>query len=141
MTRKIRKHKKKIVLLKQPMVKETLHVQKGSIFLNKAQSDRISYSVLRNTHNKLRTIQNISYEINIEGSWEWIVRYDDHAGSGTLHKHTRISLDSDKDVRSGEGIKRYKDKDYELTWVCKDIKRNYLFFRRKFLRNMGIDLY
>lgn len=75
------------------------------------------------------------------GQWEWVVRYDDHGGTGLLHRHFRISLTDNSQVESTAGIKRYKNKDYELTWVCNDIKRNYLTFRSKFLKNMGLDLY
>jgi len=118
-----------------------LHIQSGNIPLNKAQTDKISFSVLRNEKNRLKKIENISYEINIDGHWEWIVRYDDHGGKGPLHRHFRVSLKDNKIVESTGGIKKYKNKDYELTWVCNDIRRNYLIYRSKFLKNIGLDLY
>ena len=127
--------------LKKIPQKEALHTQSGNIPLNRAQTDRISFSVLRNDKNKIRKIENISFEINIEDYWEWIVRYDDHGGTGPLHRHFRVSLKDNSTVESYAGIKKYKDKDYELTWVCGDIKRNYLTFRSKFLKNNGLDLY
>ena len=139
--KKIRKHFKRILPLKKPAPKEDLYTQIGNILLNMAQTDRISFSVLRNNKNKLRKIENISYEIRIKDKWEWIVRYDDHGGKGLLHRHYRVSLTENQEIESSAGIKRYKNKDYELTWVCKDIKRNYLIFRTKFLKNMGLDLY
>lgn len=140
---KRRKHVKNIYPIKKPsiIIKETLHAQNGSVPLNIVQTDRISFSVLRDEKNRIRKIENISYGIHIEGKWEWIVRYDDHGGKGPLHRHIRISLEDEKVVESTAGIKKYKNKDYELTWVCNDIKRNYLIFRSKFLKNMGIDLY
>ena len=88
-----------------------------------AKTDRISFSILRNEKNKLRKIENISYEIAIEDRWEWIVRYDDHGGNGILHRHFRISLKDVRVVESAAGIKKYKNKNHELTWVCNDIKR------------------
>lgn len=141
MPRRIRRHTKYIYPIKKPVVKEDLHNQKGDIPLNVANSDRISFSVLRDDGNKLKVIQNISYEIYIDGNWEWVVRYDDHAGKGQLHRHIRISLKDDSEVESAAGIKKYRNKNYELTWVCKDIQRNYLVFRSKFLKNSGLDLY
>jgi len=142
MVKGIRKHIKKILPFIKPISKEDLHTQNGNIPLNKAQADRISFSVLKNNQNRLRKIENISYEINIEDKWEWIVRYDDHGGQGLLHRHYRISLTDNSEIESFAGIRRYKNKDYELTWVCNDIKRNYLTFRSKFLKNNGIrDLY
>ena len=136
-----RKHFKNILPLKKLPLKENLHVQKGNIPLNIAQSDRISFSVLRNEKNNIRIIENISYDIYVKNNWEWVVRYDDHSGQGLLHRHYRISLNDTSEIESSSGIKRYKNKDYELTWVCNDIKRNYLIFRVKFLRNSKLDLY
>lgn len=141
MGRRIRRHIKFVLPLKKSKQKEELHTHSGHIPLNIAQADRISFSVLRNNKNKIRKIENISYDININDKWEWVVRYDDHGGLGPLHRHYRVSLDDDKEVESSAGIKKYKDKSNELTWVCKDIKRNYLKFRSKFLKNLGLDLY
>lgn len=141
MAKRIRKHFKNIYPLKKPILKEVLHAQTGNIPLNIAQTDRISFSVLRNEKNNLRKIENISYEINIEDRWEWIVRYDDHGGNGPLHRHFRLSLKDNRIVESTAGIKKYKNKDHQLTWICNDIKRNYLIFRSKFLKNIGLDLY
>lgn len=141
MGRKIRKHIKIIYPINPPALKEVLHEQKGNVPLNIINTDRISFSVLRNEKNKLRKIENISYEIAIEDHWEWIVRYDDHGGNGLLHYHFRISLKNDRAVESTAGIKKYKNKDHELTWVCKDIKRKYLVYRSKLLKKMKLDLY
>lgn len=141
MVKKIRKHFKNILPIKKPTLKETLYTQTSNFALNTAQLDRISFSVLKNSKQKLRKIENISYEINVDGNWEWVVRYDDHGGIGSLHRHIRISLKDDSNVESTTGIKKYKNKDYELTWVCNDIKRNYLVFRKQFRKNSGLDLY
>jgi len=136
-----RKHRRTVYSFKKPVQKEILHTQSNNIPLNRAQSDRISFSVLRNEENKIRKIENISYEIKIENRWEWVVRYDDHAGKGSLHRHTRVSLKDNSEIESSTGIRRYKNKDYELPWVCKDIKRNYFMFRSKFTKYNGLDLY
>ncbi len=141
MAKRIRKHFKNIYPIKKPIPRESLHIQSGNIPLNIAQTDKISFSVLRNEKNRLKKIENISYEINIDGHWEWIVRYDDHGGRGPLHRHFRVSLKDNKIVESTGGIKKYKNKDYELAWVCNDIRRNYLIYRSKFLKNIGLDLY
>lgn len=141
MARKIRRHTKFILPLKIPLTKETLYKHGSKFLLNNAQSDRISFSLLKNRDNKTRKIENISYEINIENRWEWVVRYDDHSSEGELHRHNRISLDDEKGIVSASGIKKYKNKDFELDWVCKDIKRNYLKLRRRILKNSGLDLY
>jgi len=141
MSKKIRKHFKNIYPPKKPLLKELMYTHISNIPLNKAQTDRISFSVLRNEKNNLRKIENVSYEINVDERWEWIVRYDDHGGTGLLHRHFRVSLKDDSTIKSSAGIRKYKNKDCELTWVCNDIKRNYLVYRSKFLKNLGLDLY
>ncbi|MDO8620670.1 MAG: hypothetical protein Q7R31_00075 [Candidatus Levybacteria bacterium] len=70
MSKGIRKHFKNIYPLKPPSMQEVLHTQSGNIPLNMAKTDRISFSILRNEKNKLRKIENISYEITIENLWE-----------------------------------------------------------------------
>lgn len=139
--RKKKKHPKKIYPIEKPPIEETLHTQNGNVPLNIAQTDRISFSVLRDERNRIRKIENISHEINIKGKWEWVVRYDDHGGKGYLHRHYRLSLEDDSNIVSIAGIKKYKNKDHELTWVCKDIKRNYFIYRSKLLKKIGLDLY
>ncbi len=141
MGKKIRKHVKQIVPIEKPILKEDLRSQTRNVLLNVSLKDRISFSVLRNNRNKIRKIENISYEISIDGKWEWVVRYDDHGGSGSLHRHYRVDLTDTKIIESATGIKKYKNKDYELTWVCNDIKRNYMVFRERFLKNCGLDRY
>ena len=141
MSKKIRKHFKSIYLIKKPPINETLRTQNGNVPLNIAQTDRISFSVLRDEKNRIIKIENISYEILIEDKWDWVVRYDDHGGKGPLHRHIRVSLQDERSIESAGGIKKYKNKDHELTWVCNEIKRNHQVFRSKFLKNMGLDLY
>ena len=142
MSKKIRKHKGSRIIIEPLNQTEELHEQIGRVPLNKAITDRITFSVLRNDKNNIRKIENVSYEILIDGRWEWVVRFDDHGGEGELHRHRRVSLRDEKIIEDNDRIKRYKSKDHELTWVCnKDIKKNYLGYRNKFLKNSGLDLY
>ena len=133
--------RKKRKYFKKVPIKEALYTQGGSIPLNINQSDRISFSVLRDEKNRIMKIENISYEMSIKAKWEWVVRYDDHGGKGQLHRHYRLSLEDYSDVISMAGIRKYRNKDYELTWICKDIKRKYLIYRSKLLKKMKLDLY
>lgn len=143
MGKKIRKHIKHIKIIDTSFfkhkTKEKLHTQNGNVPLNIVLMDRISFSVLRNEENRIRKIENISYEININDKWEWVVRYDDHGGTGLLHRHFRTNLTDNRIIESDAGIKKYKNKDFQLTWVCNDIRRNYLIFRKKFLTNCNLD--
>lgn len=141
MTKRFKRRVKEILPLEAPIPKEILHTHSSNFYLNTAQQDRISFSVLRDEKNNLRKIENISYEMNINDNWEWVIRYDDHGGKGSLHRHIRISLKDSSEVQSTDGIKKYKNKNFELTWVCDDIKRNYLNFRKRFRKHAGLDLY
>ncbi len=141
MVKRIRKHSKIIFRLEKPISKEVLHTKSGDFPLNTAGGDRISFSVLKNEKNNIRKIENVSFEINIDNNWEWVVRYDDHGGGGSLHRHIRISLKDDSSIESLSGIKKYINKDFELTWIIDDIKRNYMVFRKNFLKEEGLDLY
>ena len=141
MRKKIRNHIRRIIFQKKPLQKEVLRPHTGNVPLNIALQDRISFSVLRNENNHIKKIENISYEININDKWEWVVRYDDHGGTGLLHRHYRVNLKEDRIIESAAGIRKYKNKDYELTWVCNDIKRNHMIFRKKFLEDCDLDLY
>ncbi len=141
MVKRIRKHSKVVLILKKSEKKEKLHSQKNNFPLNKAQIDRISFSVLRNEKNNIRKIENISYEININDKWEWILRYDDHGGKGSLHGHLRISLAGQKYVEISSPVVKYKTKEAELSAICNLIDNNYLNIRTEFVRNNGLDLY
>lgn len=141
MGKKIRKHFKPIWNLVVNPPKEILRTQRASVPLNKGLTDRISFSVLRNAKKNIRKIENISYEIYINDKWEWVVRYDDHGGVGPLHRHIRVSFKDNMIIESTDGIRKYKNKNFQLTWVCNDIRRNYLIFRKKFLKKSGLDLY
>lgn len=70
MRKKIRKHIKRIIFQKKPPQKEVLHPHAGNVPLNIVLQDRISFSVLRSESNHIKKIENISYEINIDGKWE-----------------------------------------------------------------------
>ena len=97
--------------------------------------------MLINDKNDTKKIENISYEIQIKSRWVWVVRYDDHGGIGSLHKHFRVSLDNDQQIESSTEIEKIDNKNDQLTWVCKDIRANYLAFRDMFLSNCKLDLY
>ncbi len=141
MGKKIRKHIPKILPLKKPLQKENLNTWSGDVPMNIAKSDRISFSVLINEKHNIRKIENISYDILIDEKWINIVRFDDHGGKGHLHKHTKISMNDEKTIDSSQGVKQSRSKRKLFNWAFKDIKRNYLIYRSKFLKNSGLDLY
>lgn len=112
----------------------------GGFSLNPNNSDRISFNRETDTKGTIK-ISNVSYEIKIDEEWIWIVRYDDHGGKGALHRHERINLESDIDVLIADGVKRKGTKKKLYDWAIADIKKNYLIYRMRFLKRIGIDLY
>lgn len=138
MRRKISKHRKKNLRAHKLIIKESLHPHKRTFYLNTEQIDRVSFSILKDENETIKEIQNVSYDMNIEGTWIGIVRYDDHSGTESLHKHTKVSLESDNEV--AESIYWIKgNKEQQLTQACDDIRQNYKEFKDRFLKNSGLD--
>ena len=122
MGKKIGKHIPKILPLKKPLQKENLKTWSGDVPLNIAKYDRISFSVLINEKRNIRKIENISYDILIENEWVWIIRFDDHGGVGLFHKHTKITLNDERDIESYEGVKKSKVRESSLIGHLKILK-------------------
>lgn len=143
MVNRIKKHVpiRIIPVVKKRIIKSKLIKYTGTVPLNVANQDRIVFVVSRDDGNNIRIVDNIRYEINIEDKWEWVVRYDDHAGEGSLHRHYRVDLVSDRQILSKAKARKYKNKNHELTWVCNDFRKNHQIYRKKFLTNCGLDLY
>lgn len=135
MVKSIRKRKRKYKYPKR----EKFVSKKRSFPFNIDKTDRISYSIRVNNNRKIIKIENISYEVNIKDKWEWVLRYDDHGGIGQLHLHIRISLKNDKSVELPLEIQKSKNKEFELSWACADIKSKYKKFKKELLENEGLD--
>lgn len=143
MVNRIKKHVPMQIMpvRRRKIIKSRLSKHTGIVPLNVANLDRIVFVVSRDEKNNIRVVDNIRYEININDKWEWVVRFDDHAGEGSLHKHYRVDLKSDRQILSKAQAKKYKNKNHELTWVCRDFRKNHQIYRKKFLTNCGLDLY
>lgn len=129
------KRKQKRTRWRQASKKE---VFKGIFPLNINDSDRVTYywKLEGKTYKEI----NITYEIKIRDTWETIIRYDDHGGAGLFHKHIRISLEDKSEVLTADNVKRKGGKKELLNWAIQDIKKNYLLYRKKFLKASGIKL-
>jgi hypothetical protein len=143
MSRKFKKRKFPALTLILPPQKEALFPWNGYIPLNNANLDRISFSVDRNKDGKILKIENISYDIFITARDEWVnvIRYDDHGGTGILHKHITVALESDQEIVVSDWITKTKSKKKQFNWATRDIKNSYLAYRQKFCKSSSIDLY
>lgn len=143
MGRKFKKHKFPQLTLVKPPLKEEINTWNGNFPLNRANLDRISFSVWRNKNGIIRKIENISYDIFVVSIDDWItlVRYDDHGGTGRLHKHINFALNNEREIITSDWVTKTTNKNKQFGWVYKDIKNNYSSYRKKFCKNSGIDLY
>ncbi|QQG44052.1 MAG: hypothetical protein HYW86_04275 [Candidatus Roizmanbacteria bacterium] len=100
---------------------------------NLSTNNRITY-VYEHLPNKNTTeIICVSLDIKIIDDWVTIIYYDSHH-SGILHRHTRIAYNDDADIVDYDRVKRKGTWNKLLHWAIEDIKNNYLWYKRKFLR-------
>ncbi len=77
-------------------------------------TDRLTYVyVIDINTNKTIEVVNVSYEIKIEENWFTILRYD--SAHGYLHRHSRVSLDDEKETTTRESVKQKGDPKHWLT--------------------------
>lgn len=119
------------------------NLRQGQFPLNPNGSDRITFVAELDTSEKVKVVRIVSYEILINGIWERVIRYDDHAGSGFLHRHERIRLEnlSEFPIPIYDGVKRKGTKQKLLEWAIQDIIKNYLIYRKRVLKRSNVDLY
>jgi hypothetical protein len=100
MTAKETKYVQKVAKMK---VKDLFVTKQGDQFLS--PTDRLLYIYVVDINTNTTTqVVNVSYEIKIEGAWQTIIRYD--SAHGYLHKHSRVSLDDDKETTTRDSVKR-----------------------------------
>lgn len=109
--------------------------EKNDQFLS--PTDRLTYIYIFDINANVTTeVVNVSYEIKIEGDWQTIIRYD--SAHGHLHKHSRVSLNDEKEITTREGVKQKGDPKSWLTWAIQDIQKHFVEYRRLFYKRSGI---
>lgn len=107
----------------------------AEIYLSHA--DRITHVSLRNTERRVVEVINVSYEINIDGEWITIVRFDSH--HNYLHRHIRISLDDEREIEDTVGVKKKGEPALWYTWAIQYIKVKFIEYRTKFTKRSLIQ--
>ena len=116
--------------------KESLIAKEFSL----TEQDRITYSYKIDDRGKYLEVTNTSYEARVENQWITIVRYD--SSHGYLHRHTRISLSNETEITSTDRVVKRGDHHNWLTWAIKDLRANFVDYRRLFFkRSKTIDNY
>ena len=101
-------------------------------------TDRLTYMyVIDINTNKTIEVVNVSYEIKVEGDWKTIIRFD--SAHGYLHKHSRISLEDEKETTTRDSVKQKGDPKRWLTWAIQDIQNNFLEYRRLFFKRSKVN--
>lgn len=103
-------------------------------------SDRITHIKKINANNEVVEVVNVSYEVNLDGEWLTIVRYD--SSHGYLHRHVLISLDNRFETTSTSSVIKRGQPDDWYAWAITDIQKRFLeyrvgFMRRSKLPNLG----
>lgn len=113
----------------------------GNFPLNPNTSDRITFSADLKKDGSIKCVNNITYMMLYQNTWEWIIRYDDHGGNGDFHGHERVSLEDDSDFPFTSITIPHGTKLQLFQWAISDIRKNYIVYRDQFCHRNGIDLY
>lgn len=100
--------------------------------------DRITIIYQINNNEEITEVVNVSYEIYIKERWVTILRYDSE--HGFLHRHMRILISDDQEIRTRMGVIRRGNPHKWLTWAIDDLHKTYLDHKRGFVkRNKLVD--
>lgn len=142
MTRKIHKHIKRPLPLTIPKLSEKTEKREGEFPLYKSNTDKLHWCIEISLKGNTVKIADITFLIFVNDEWQWVVRYDDHGGDGLLHKHERLSLNDDSETTLSLPIRKNGNKKKLTEWAIDDIRKNYINYRRVFLkRNKVAALY
>lgn len=108
------------------------------------ENNRLTYIYKRDANKKIVEVTCASLEIKVRDKWNTIIYFDsDETHSGILHKHTYVSLEKDADIVDYFGVKRKGSQKKLLEWAIKDIRTNYIVYKKQFikrLRQTGTDI-
>lgn len=110
---------------------EMIKVTKAPMWLS--SGDKLICSYKKDASGKIREVTTVAYCILVGDSWITIVYYDSTHG-GVLHRHVTVSMDNKSDIPTTEGVKRTGSQNQLLTWANKDLRKNYLVYRKSFLK-------
>lgn len=103
--------------------------------LSPAGDERVTYVYKVNSedYDDVAEVTCVSYDVLLENEWVTVIYYDSHHG-GILHRHEDHNLDKNTDLVSGERVKKKGSQKQLLTWAIRDLTKNYLTYKNKFLR-------
>ena len=106
--------------------------------INLSELDRITYSY-KKIGDEYTEVVNSSYETKINKKWITLIRFD--TAHGQLHRHTRFSLDKDKEYITEEHVLEHGGGHHAwLTWTLRDLLSNFEHYKKKFMEQNQIDM-
>lgn len=111
-------------------------IKKGQLKYSK--NNRGTYIYKLDKSGEILEIVCVSLEILIKNKWVTIVRYDTYHGQ--IHKHLRLSYESNATVVVNCGLSNDLTKHMLLTWAIKDISKNYISYKKEFVDKCGLEL-
>ncbi|EKE14007.1 MAG: hypothetical protein ACD_12C00718G0004 [uncultured bacterium] len=103
-----------------------------------SENNRIIYVYKDNQKTSQTEIVCVSFDIKISEDWITILYYDNHH-EGLLHRHNIISYNNKANIVGNDGIRRKGDWKKLLHWAIEDIKKNHIYYKKKFLsRNRSL---
>ncbi|MBI2330070.1 hypothetical protein HYU94_01650 [Candidatus Daviesbacteria bacterium] len=103
---------------------------------NLSDTDKITYTRGVNNEGIIIEVVNVSYEIKINNLWTTIWRYDSE--HGYLHCHMRISMQNPSETVTTTRVIKKGTPHTWFTWAINDIKKNYIIYRRGFMKRSKI---
>jgi hypothetical protein len=111
--------------------KENYHEIKHTY--NLTDVDRITYIYQLDSKSRIIEITCVSYDLCVNNQWHTLVYYDNYHG-GILHRHTKLSLEKNIDIPNVYGVKKKGTSKELLSWANNDLRKNYLNYRKGFIR-------
>lgn len=100
-----------------------------------SENNRITRVYRKLPSGEITTIICVSLDCLLNNKWRTILYYDNV--HGYLHKHERLSLNDSSETISSQSVKKKGSQNELMKWAIKNISINYIFYKRKFLKNSG----
>ncbi|MEK7550430.1 MAG: hypothetical protein AAB535_01440 [Patescibacteria group bacterium] len=100
-----------------------------------SETNRITRVYRKLPTGEISAIICISLDCYFNRKWRTILYYD--TVHGYLHRHERLSLKDMSETISTQNVKKKGSQNQLMNWVIRDISRNYISYKIKFLQNSG----
>jgi len=103
-----------------------------------SENNKLIYIYKVKPTGKVIEVISVSLNIKVSKKWETIIYYD--STHGYMHRHRRIDLTTDDYIVDREGVRQRGTRRRLLRWAIEDLKKNYIYYKRSFIKNNKIYL-